>query len=89
MERGKAEQLRNTRGVSFEEIVNTLQTTGALDDYPHPNQTRYPGQRIYVVEIRGYLYNVPYVTQNDGVLFLKPAFASSRAMRRYGRRRGL
>ena len=42
-----------------------------MDTADHPNQTRYPGQRIYVVEVNGYLHLVPFVTQSDGTRFLK------------------
>ena len=53
-----------------------------LDDFPHPDQERYPGQRILAVEVRGYVFLVPYVTA-DGVRFLKTIYPSRKAQRRY------
>ena len=32
-----------------------------MDVVAHPNQDRYPGQSIYVLEIDGYIYLVPFV----------------------------
>ena len=53
----------------------------------HPNQGRYPGHLIYVVEIDEYLYLVPFVTEQDGTRFLKTVIPSRKATRYYGRRR--
>ena len=54
---------------------------------PHHNQARYPGQRIYYVEVRSYIYMVPFVTEPDGTRFLKTIIPSSEATRYYlGRR---
>ena len=83
----KNDQLYAKRGVTFEEVAAVILVGGEVDDYGNPNQQRYPGQRICVVEIRGYLYMVPYLIEQDGTRFLKTVFPSSRAMRRYGRRR--
>jgi len=52
----------------------------------HPNQERYPGQIIYVVDIEQYLYLVPFVTAADGTRFLKTIIPSRKAMREYRRR---
>jgi len=32
-----------------------------MDDYLHPNQKDYPGQRIMVINIANYAYLIPYV----------------------------
>ena len=56
-----------------------------MDVLEHPNQDRYPGQNIYVVEILGYVHLVPFVTQADGLRFLKTIIASRKATRDYSR----
>ncbi len=52
----------------------------------HPNQDRYPGQMIYVVESDEYIYLVPFVTQTDGTRFLKTIIPSRKATRDYRRK---
>ena len=49
----------------------------------HPNQDRYPGQSVYVVEVAEYLYLVPFVTEADDTRFLKTVIPSRKAMRYY------
>ena len=53
-----------------------------LDDYMHPNQKKYPGQRIMVIGINNYAYLVPYV-ENDEELFLKTIIPSRKATETY------
>ena len=65
----KNQQLTEQRGVSFELVVSAIEQGGLVDVLEHPNQDRYPGQLIYVVEIDEYLHLVPYVTQPDGHAF--------------------
>ena len=49
----KNELLKKERGVSFEEVVLNIQLGFEVDIFGHPNQDRYPGQRISVVLIEG------------------------------------
>jgi len=44
----------------------------------HPNQERYPGQQIHVIEMEGYVYLVPFVESEDEV-FLKTIIPSRKA----------
>ncbi len=78
--------LREARGVSFEVIVSAIERGGLLDILEHPNQVRYPGQLIYVVDMGGYVYLVPFVIQTDGTRFLKTIIPSRKATRSYSRR---
>ena len=82
----KNQQLIEQRGVSFENVVSAIELGDLIDVLEHPNQDRYPGQLIYVVDIGGYLHLVPFVTQYDGIRFLKTIIPSQKAMRDYGRR---
>ena len=50
----KKRQAQRERGVSFEGLVAALEAGGLLADLPHPNQQRYPHQRILVVNLNGY-----------------------------------
>ena len=73
------------RGISFEEIKVAIESGGKLDTYDHPNQKRYPGQKIMIVEIENYVYLVPYV-RDEKKIFLKTIIPSRKATKKYLRR---
>ncbi len=80
-------QLIEQRGVSFEIVLSAIERGGLLNVVDHPNQNRYPGQLIYVVDVNEYVYLVPFVIQDDGSRFLKTIIPSRKATRDYlGRR---
>lgn len=83
----KNQQLIEERGISFERVVSAIEQGGLLDGVEHPNRNRYPGQLIYVVEIKGYVHLVPFVVEADGARFLKTVIPSRKATRDYPRRR--
>jgi len=70
------------RGISFEEIVFHIEKGDVLDLLEHPNQARYPNQRIFVVDVEGYAYLVPFV-EDDVEVFLKTIIPSRKATRDY------
>ncbi len=78
----KNELLIATRGVSFEEVVVLLEEGDVLDVVEHPNKSKYAHQKMYVFEIRGYAYLVPFV-QTDNKIFLKTIIPSRKAQKRY------
>ena len=78
----KNEQLREERGISFEEIVFHIENGDVLDLLEHPNQDRYPGQRIIVVAVNEYAYLVPNVESEHDV-FLKTIIPSRKATKKY------
>lgn len=77
--------LDSGRGITFERIVVEIGDGGLLDVIDHPNQGRYPGQRILIVACDGYAYLVPYVESGDH-LFLKTIIPSRKVTRDYLRR---
>ena len=74
--------LQDTRGISFEEIVFHVEKGDVLDILKHPDQEKYLGQRIIVVNVEGYAYLVPYV-EDDQEIFLKTIIPSRKATRDY------
>jgi hypothetical protein len=78
----KNEQLKQERGVSFEQMVVAIEAGGLLDILAHPNLARYPDQRLMVVAIDGYAYLVPFVEEADHY-FLKTVIPSRKATRDY------
>ena len=83
----KNQQLVEQRRMSFERIVSGIEQGNLVDVLEHPNQDRYPGQLIYVLDIDEYIYLVPFVMQADGTRFLKTIIPSRKATRDYRRRR--
>jgi len=78
----KNRKLIEERDISFENIVFSLQSGCLLDDISHPNNEKYPQQRIFVVEIDKYAYLVPYV-ENDEQIILKTIVPSRKATKQY------
>ena len=79
---GKSVALKSSRGICFEDVVFFIERGDILDDYLHPNQKDYPGQRIMVINIVNYAYLIPYV-ENEEELFLKTIIPSRKATQRY------
>ncbi|MFZ2196554.1 MAG: BrnT family toxin [Thermodesulfovibrionales bacterium] len=80
----KNEWLKEHRGVSFEQIVILLEREDVLETVEHPNQNKYPGQKIATVRIDDYAYLVPYVQESDEI-FLKTIIPSRKATNKYVR----
>ena len=66
--------------MSFERAVVAVESGGLLDMTDHPNQARYPRQKVMIVAIDGYAYLVPYVAEDD-YYFLKTVIPSRKATR--------
>lgn len=81
----KNEQLKQSRGISFEDVVLSIESGGLLDVLAHPNPGRYQNQKVFVVAVVEYVYLVPHVEEYDHV-FLKTIIPSRKATRDYGRR---
>ena len=78
----KNHQLIEQRGISFDDVVFYLQQESLLDDIEHPNKDRYPNQRMFVVDIDGYVYLIPYIESQDEI-FLKTIIPSRKATKQY------
>jgi uncharacterized DUF497 family protein len=71
----KSEKLYTERGLSFEEIIALIESGHIIDVLEHPNQDKYHRQKIYLLDVNGYLWLVPFVETEDEI-FLKTAFPS-------------
>lgn len=76
----KNAQLRERHGLGFEQVVVAIESGGLLATMAHPNQVRYPRQRIMVLRIDNYGFLVPFVEDEDHV-FLKTIIPSRKATR--------
>jgi uncharacterized DUF497 family protein len=80
----KNELLKKDRGVCFEQVVILMEREEVLETVEHPNQNRYPGQKIATIVIDDYAYLVPYVQESDEI-FLKTIIPSRKATSKYVR----
>ncbi|WP_422137240.1 hypothetical protein [Endozoicomonas sp. ALC020] len=78
----KNQQLIRERDQSFEEVIFHIENGGLLDDIVHPNPQAYPHQRIFVVNVQGYVWLVPYV-ESEQEIFLKTLIPSRKFTRDY------
>lgn len=81
-DKAKNQKLISERNISFEEVKIAVNERRVLDDFDHPNQKRYPGQRVMAVEIDNYVFLVPYILE-DGKFFLKTIIPSRKATKKY------
>ncbi|MFO7911764.1 MAG: toxin [Desulfotignum sp.] len=78
----KNEWLKENRNISFEQIIFHLGQGDIWLTADHPNQGKYPGQRIYFVIIENYIYLVPHVVETK-YIFLKTIIPSRKATKDY------
>lgn len=72
----KNQLLKATRGIGFEDVLEAIKGKRLLDNIAHPSQ-KYPHQRLYIVEIKGYAYTIPYVIDiRKQEIFLKTIYPS-------------
>ena len=80
--------LARERALTFERVVLAIAEGGLLDVLEHPNQERYGGQRLFVVDVDGYAVLEPFVEDGERV-FLKTIIPSRKATKKYlAQRRG-
>jgi len=71
----KNTKLKRERGVGFEDAICAICDGALLEIRQHHNQNKYPGQKVMLVEINDYIYQVPYMEEN-GKIILKTVFPS-------------
>ncbi len=72
----KNQWLKAARGLGFEEVLYAIETGRLLDVVKHPNAKQYAEQYIFYVEIRSYVYAVPFV-EDENKVFLKTIYWGS------------
>ena len=74
--------LREKRAICFEDILLYIDKGFLVDDIAHPDQRKYSGQRMIVINIEDYIYLVPYIESEDEI-FLKTIIPSRKATKKY------
>lgn len=75
-------QLKINRGVCFEDVFVAISEERLLDILPHHNPVKYPNQKLFIVLIRGYVYYVPFVEDQE-MIFLKNIIPSRKYQKKY------
>ena len=78
----KNQMLVRERGISFERIAFEISMGNEVAVVMHPNQDKYPGQMISVVQVDDYVYLVPFV-ETESEIFLKTIIPSRKATRQF------
>ena len=72
--------LRKQRNVSFEQLLQAIESGGFVADQENPAR---PNQRRLVVYYADYIWVLPYVIEADDTIFLKTAYPSRKLFKRY------
>jgi uncharacterized DUF497 family protein len=78
----KNQLLKKERAISFERIIFEIASGNELIVLEDPNQDKYPGQKISMVQVDEYVYAVPFV-ETETEIFLKTIIPSRKATKQY------
>lgn len=76
-------QLKTERNISFDEVIAAIENDQIIDVIKHPNSQKYPHQELIIVNVKGYIYVVPFVEEKNGSVFLKTIYPSRKAKKHY------
>jgi uncharacterized DUF497 family protein len=74
--------LKTERGISFEDIQTAIEEGKTITDIDNPLKSRYPKQKVFIVEFNDYAYVVPYI-EDDTKIFLKTIYPSRKMTKKY------
>lgn len=61
----KNEWLKLNRNICFEDVIFFIERGNYLHVIDNPNQEKYKGQKIYIIEINKYIFLVPFYEYDD------------------------
>lgn len=78
----KAKFLLESRGIDLSKVESLIREDRFRMEMV-PNQLDHGGQRMFIVSLDGYACCVPFVESEDGNIFVKTAFWSRIAQKKY------
>lgn len=78
----KNQWLKENRNIGFDDIVSLISEGHLLAVVEHPNQGKYPHQQVFVVDVEGYVYMVPF-ERNETTIYLRTIYPSRKATKLY------
>lgn len=79
----KNDKLKQGREICFEQVVMHIDKGDLIDIIEHNNQNKYPGQKMFIININGYVFLVPFVEEKQNIYFLKTIMPSRKATQKY------
>lgn len=74
--------MKNKRNISFNKIIRAIRKGAVINIINHPDQNRYPDQKIYLIKIKQYIVCVPFIKDEEKI-FLKTIFPSRKYTKKY------
>lgn len=74
--------LKKERGVCFEDVIAQIYEDNILDIIKHPNEQKYPKQKIYIILLQNYVHMIPFVKDGNEI-FLKSIVPSRKMHKLY------
>ena len=74
--------LKETRNISFEQIVMHIEQGDLIDIVKHPNSDKYSNQKILIINVNSYIYTVPFI-ENLNERFLKTIIPNRKFTKKY------
>lgn len=74
--------LKSHRNASFEKVVELIEADDILEIIKHPNRTKYPRQKVFLLRINNYVNMVPFIKKGN-IVFLKTIIPSRKYQRKY------
>ncbi len=81
----KNDKLKEERGISFEDVLYYIDKGDILDIVLHPQQDKYPDQKMFIIVMENYVYLVPFI-ETKNLIFLKTIIPSRKATKKYLKR---
>ena len=78
----KNQILKMQRNISFDQILEKIESGKIVGRKVNPNREKYPNQQIFIISIDDYIYYVPFI-ENSDELFLKTIIPSRKLTKEY------
>ncbi len=80
----KSTLLKETRGMSFEDLLDLVYKGNVVDNIEHNSPKKHPNQNILIIKTSSHLYAMPYVIDDKKkMIFLKTAYPSHDLTKKY------
>lgn len=85
-DKDKNKKLIKERNISFDEISQLIQNEDYIDILENPNRKN---QFIFIINIKNYIYSVPFIFNENDNIILKTAYPSRKFNEIYGEQNDL
>lgn len=80
----KNQLLKTSRGINFDEIIDSIKNKKLVESVEHSNIKKYPNQFMFLLKLDKYIYVVPYaIDKNKKEIFLKTIYPSRKFTKQF------